>query len=142
MPIDDMFGGTVNLLAKTLDLRARNHNQLAGNIANAETPNFVAKSISFEKELKDAFNGSRMPRPASGAPHPRHIPVKGMSSRIEEVEGTVEEAPAAISGRDGNRVDIEHEMGKLAENQILYNASIQILAKKFEGLKYAVKGGN
>ncbi len=30
-------------------------------------------------------------------------------------------------------------MGKLAENQILFNASIQILSKKFEGLKYAVK---
>ncbi len=142
MRIDDMFGGTVNLLAKTLDLRAKNHIQLAGNIANAETPNFVAKSISFEKELKDALKDSPLSRPNSAAPHPRHIPVKGMSSRVEDVQGTVEEAPASISGRDGNRVDIEHEMGKLAENQILYNASIQILTKKLEELKYAVKGGN
>jgi len=142
MPIDDMFGGTVNLLAKTLDLRARNHSQLAGNIANAETPHYVAKSISFEKELKSALKDSPAARPTSTAPNPRHIPLKGMSSRVEDVEGTMEEAPASISGRDGNRVDIEREMGKLAENQILYNASIQILAKKFEGLKYAVKGGN
>ncbi|MEA5114727.1 MAG: flagellar basal body rod protein FlgB [Geobacteraceae bacterium] len=142
MPIDDMFNGTVNLLAKTLDLRARNHSQLAGNIANAETPNYVAKSISFEKELKGALNHSHMARSNSVAPHPRHIPIKGMSSRVEDVEGTAEEAPASISGRDGNRVDIEREMGKLAENQILYNASTQILSKEFEVLKYAVKGGN
>lgn len=142
MPIDDIFAGTVNLLAKTLDLRARNHTHLAGNIANAETPNFVAKSLSFENELKGALKGSQAGLSSTVTPHPRHIPVKGASAKIEDVQGTVEEAPASISGRDGNRVDIEREMGKLAENQILYNASIQILAKKFEGLKYAVKGGN
>ena len=139
MPIDDMFAGTVNLLAKTLDLRARNHTHLAGNIANAETPNYVAKSLSFENELKGALKGSPM---GQANAHPRHIPLKGSASRLEDVQGTLEEAPASISGRDGNRVDIEREMGKLSENQILYNASIQILAKKFEGLKYAVKGGN
>jgi flagellar basal-body rod protein FlgB len=142
MPIDDMFAGTVNLLAKTLDLRARNHTHLAGNIANAETPNFVAKSLSFENELKGALKGSPMGRSNAAAPNPRHIPLKGASARVEDVQGTLEEAPASIGGRDGNRVDIEREMGKLSENQILYNASIQILAKKFEGLKYAVKGGN
>jgi len=142
MPIDDMFAGTVNLLAKTLDLRARNHTHLAGNIANAETPNYVAKSLSFENELKGALKGSPMGRSNAAAPHPRHIPLKGTASRLEDVQGTLEEAPASIGGRDGNRVDIEREMGKLSENQILYNASIQILAKKFEGLKYAVKGGN
>jgi flagellar basal-body rod protein FlgB len=37
-------------------------------------------------------------------------------------------------------VDIEAEMGKMAENQILYNASVQMIAKKFDGLRQAIRG--
>jgi flagellar basal-body rod protein FlgB len=37
-------------------------------------------------------------------------------------------------------VELEGEMGRMVENQIMYNASVQILAKKFEGLRTAIKG--
>ncbi len=56
------------------------------------------------------------------------------------MQGTVIETPAGSLGRDGNGVELENEMGKLVENQILYNASVQIIAKQFETLKTAIKG--
>jgi flagellar basal-body rod protein FlgB len=56
------------------------------------------------------------------------------------VEGKVIETPAPTPGRDNNGVELEAEMSRMAENQIMYNASIQILTKKFEGMKYAIKG--
>jgi flagellar basal-body rod protein FlgB len=31
-------------------------------------------------------------------------------------------------------------MSRLATNQIMYNASVQMIGKKFEGLKFAIKG--
>jgi flagellar basal-body rod protein FlgB len=141
MSIDTMFGSTIGLMAKNLDLRAKNQTYIAGNLANAETPNYRAKSFSFEDQLKGALHskdaGSMAPVPAN----PRHIPIKGSAGKLEDVKGTVDDAPTSGLGRDGNGVDLEREMGRMAENQILYNASIQILAKKFEGLKYAIKGG-
>jgi flagellar basal-body rod protein FlgB len=42
---------------------------------------------------------------------------------------------------DGNTVDLDKTMGKLAENTILYRVAAQIISKKFIGLKNAIQGG-
>lgn len=141
MPVDGLFSNTVELLGKSIDLRTKNHNLISANMANAETPGYVPTRLSFEGELKDALE-SRKKGSTLVAPHPRHIPVKGMRRSLDQVQGTLEETPSPNPGRDGNRVELEQEMAKMAENQILYNASVQILAKKFEGIKQAIKGTN
>ena len=138
MPIDGLFNNTVDLLGKSIDLRAKQQNLISTNIANAETPNYVPKSLSFEGELQGALK-----EPQSGAPamtNPRHIPVKSPGGRIQAVTGKVIETPASTPGKDGNAVELEGEMGRMMENQIMYNASVQLLAKKFEVLKTAIKG--
>lgn len=140
MPIEGIFSNTVELLGKSIDLRAKNHNHISANLANAETPNYVPTSVSFEGELKDALK-SRTGNGGKRSPaHPGHIPLKGQGSTISAVQGKVETSPAAAIGRDGNAVELENEMSQLASNQIMYNASIQLIGKKFEGLKLAIKG--
>jgi flagellar basal-body rod protein FlgB len=119
MPIEGIFNNTIELLSKGIDLRAKNHNHISANLANAETPNYIPTSVTS---------------------HPRHIPLKGQAGSIDTVQGTVVKTPAPGVGRDGNAVEMEQEMSKLASNQIMYNASVQLIAKKFEGLKLAIKG--
>ncbi len=138
MPLDGIFGTTVELLGKSVDLRARNHNYISGNLANAETPGYIPANLSFEGELKQALKGKGSP----AVTNPRHIPLKGSAANLKEVQGKVVEEPADSVGRDGNAVELEHEMGRMVANQVMFNASAQMLAKKFEGLKYAIKGGN
>ena len=138
MALDGIFNTTIRLLEKNLDLRARNQNLISANLANAETPGFIPKSLTFEGELKDALQ-SRGGESAS-VTHPRHIPLKGVSAGLDRVQGMVLEEPDGSVGHDGNGVELETEMGRLAENQILYNATIQLAVKKFEGLKMAIKG--
>jgi len=135
MPIDTLFGSTIDLVAKNLDLRSKNQTHIAANLANAETPNYRPKTFSFEDQLKDALKNKDAGSMASVPADPRHIPLKGATRKLEDVNGVLDETLTA------GLVDLEREMGRMAENQILYNASVQILAKKFEGLKYAIKGG-
>ncbi len=142
MALDSLFGTTIQLLAKNIDLRSKNHGHIAGNIANAETPQYRAKTFSFEKQLQDVLQGDDGRSVTPVQTHPRHIPLTGSAGSIAQVEGVLEDAPARGTGKDGNSVDLEREMGRMAENQILYNASIQVLARKFEGLKNVLKGGN
>lgn len=142
MAIDSLFGTTIQLLAKNIDLRSKNHSHIASNIANAETPQYRAKTFSFEKQLQDVLEEGNVRSVTPVATHPRHIPLQGTAGTVENVVGDLEDAPARGMGKDGNTVDLEREMGQMAENQILYNASIQVLSKKFEGLKYVIKGGN
>jgi len=139
MALDGIFNTTINLLEKNLDLRVRNQNFISANLANAETPGYIPTNLSFEGELKTALK-SRGGTEAA-VTNPRHIPLKGQAGGIDGVRGTVIETPAGSLGRDGNGVELENEMGKLVENQILYNASVQIIAKQFETLKTAIKGG-
>lgn len=141
MPIEGLYGTTIDLLGKSIDLRTKNHNQISANIANAETPDYVPSTVSFEGELRDALNSrSAGKNRGQSVTHPRHIALKGQASSLDNVTGTVIKTPAPSPGRDGNAVELEQEMGKLATNQIMYNASVQMLGKQFERLKLAIKG--
>jgi flagellar basal-body rod protein FlgB len=138
MVLDGLFNTTIRLLERNLDLRAKNQSLISANLANVETPGFIPSSLSFEKELKEALSyrgGS-----AKSVTNPRHIPLKGISQGLDSVQGRITQSPDGPVGRDGNGVELEQEMGRLAENQILYNATIQLAAKKFEGIKTAIKG--
>ncbi len=137
MPIDALFSTTIEALGKGIDLRAKKHNHISANLANVETPGYRPTSLSFEGELKDALQGKK----GATLTHPQHIPLKGAADSLHKVEGTVIDVSTATTGRDGNAVELEQEMSSMAENQIMYNASIQLLAKKFEGIKQAIKGG-
>ncbi len=138
MAIDGIFNTTINLLEKNLDLRVKNQNLISANIANVETPGYIPTTLSFEKELKSALKNRGGATPA--VTNPRHIPLKGQAAGLDGVQGTVTETPAEARGRDGNGVELEAEMAKLAENQILYNATVQILGKKLDGLKMVIRG--
>ena len=138
MPVDGIFNTTVELLGKSIDLRTKNQNLISSNIANAETPNYNPKSLVFEDELQGALKGRQKGTPA--ITDPRHIPLKGANERLQSVTGRVVETPSKTPGKDGNAVELENEMTKMSENQIMYNASVQILSKKFSGIRAAISG--
>lgn len=142
MQIEGIFNSTIDLLGKSVDMRAKNQNLIASNIANAETPNFIPKTLAFEQELQGALTQRQPGQRASSTPHARHIPLRGagVGNAVQSVTGHIVETPAKTPGKDGNAVELENEMGKLAENQIMFNASVQMLSKKFEGLRSAIKG--
>lgn len=143
MQVNGIFNTTIDLLGKSIDLRAKNQNLIASNIANAETPNFVPKTLEFEQELQGALKNQQPGQHSSATPHVRHIPIHGAGSgsALQSVSGKVIETPAKTPGKDGNAVELEDEMGKMAENQVLFNASVQMLNKKFEGLRTAIREG-
>ena len=138
MALEGIFNTTIKLLEKNLDLRAKNQNLISSNLANAETPGYIPSTLSFEGELKDALKNRGVETPA--ITNPRHIPLKGQAAGLDAVKGSITESPDGSVGYDGNGVELEEEMGRLAENQILYNATIQLAVKKFEELKTAIKG--
>ncbi len=146
MPVEGLFSTTIQVLSKSVDLRTRNQNLISANLANAETPGFTPKKLEFEEQLQAAVKnstgrGSR--RAGAGAlTHPGHIAFRsGGGERISQVEGRVVDAPAKTPGLDGNSVELENEMSRMMQNQVLFNASVQLLSKKFEGLRSALREG-
>jgi flagellar basal-body rod protein FlgB len=133
--IRDLFSSTLDVLHKTLDLRQQRHTVLASNIANAETPGFVAKDVRFEEALQAA---ATPPQPAPlRQTHPEHLPLIHPTS-IGNVQGTLVATPSDDVGHDLNTVSIDREMAKLMTNTLHYNASAEILSRAFDQLKRTV----
>jgi flagellar basal-body rod protein FlgB len=142
MPVNGLFGTTIDLLGKSLDMRIKNQTLIAGNLANAETPGYNPVELSFENELKQAMNGKGAGNISMAATNPRHFSFHRDNDAIGDIQGRIVDISDGTPGKDGNSVELETEMGRMAENQVLYNASVQILTVKFDELKNAVQGGS
>lgn len=136
--MDDGFDPTIGALNTSLNLRLLNQNVISSNIANADTPGYKAKAVEFESALRDALGvGNQLPTAETQSNHIVH-------RSTDPVEPQIYEDPNGIESLDGNTVDRATEMAKLAENQLLYDASVEMLKKKLGMLKYAISegGGN
>jgi flagellar basal-body rod protein FlgB len=127
---------TMAVLKKSLDLRAQKQQVIAGNIANAETPGYAARKLTFEADLRNAINSPEMTVRSN---NPKHFPIG--ASGISGVQGKLEMQRDTNPLGDGNSVSLDDEMFDLAENQLLFEAGGQILKKKLTMLKYAVSDG-
>lgn len=137
-PILDLFSFSDRAQMASLNHRQRRAEVIHGNVANAETPGFRALQYDFESQLQ-ALVGSNEPIPliTSEASHLKHEGVSADGS----IEAKVGMRPTESVGNDGNTVDIDLEMAQLAQNQILYRATIETINRKVGILKYAINGG-
>jgi flagellar basal-body rod protein FlgB len=129
---------TIQALNQNLNLRLQQQNVISGNIANADTPGYKAKAVSFEQAMRDAMDtGDGVKLETSD---PEHFGSRGP----EAVQADVYDDPNGVESLDGNTVDRAGEMAKMKENQILYNASVETLRKKLGMLEYGITegGGN
>ncbi len=133
-----IFDRNLAMLEKTLELRSRRNSMIAANVANRETPGYRAQDLVFEKELNNALHSDK-PGPLN-VTDSRHF--DGVQREpIETVTGTQINSFNPDPRQDGNTVDLDKEMSKLAENQLMYQASIRSLNWKLKLLKEAIMEG-
>ena len=121
------------VLKKGLDFHSARNLMISTNISNMETPDFKANDINFEKQLQEYIkNGDQLQIKATNSKHfgPSNDGLKGMEPQPFELTD-----PAKSNG---NNVNIDKEMGKLAENQIMYTAFIQLMMKRGSTVRSAV----
>jgi flagellar basal-body rod protein FlgB len=131
----NIFDKTLSLLERSLDLRAMRHEVIATNVANEETPGYRAKEYSFLDMLAAV---ARAERPGVlRATHPGHLGQQDHG--MPRVTGQIEEVPAPDLPLDGNSVNLEVEMAKLADNAMHYNTASQIMAFRLRQLMSAIR---
>jgi len=130
-----LFNPVFSKLQQTLDLRLKQHGLVTSNIANANTPGYEAQRINFHKAFRQMMaDGSSDPdamRSAGG----RH-----MGGNVSS-EPPVDTIKAQAWSQDGNSVNAEEEMVILAENNLLYNATVEVLKRRLGMLEYAASDG-
>jgi flagellar basal-body rod protein FlgB len=135
-----LFDGRINIMGGTLGLRLARHDIPSTNLANMDTPGFRAKHLRFEEVL--ARHLTRNPGELEAAQTDnKHIPTKNPVRAFEVASHAVKMSPYGWDEYDDDVLDIDKEMTLLTKNQIIYNTTVQMLAKSFEGLKLAITGG-
>jgi flagellar basal-body rod protein FlgB len=115
----------VDLIGKALSVRAFYHRVVSGNIANAQTPGYKEKEIDFRRELQK--------RTGAGA---QQVPAGTAGYTVTE-----RQANDGLARLDGNTVDLEDQTVKLTENQLMYQALVQLASKRFSMMKYLIGEG-
>jgi len=112
-------------MKKSLDLISTRQSVITSNIGNLDTPGFKASEIDFQGQLREALGSKgQLNLQATNEKHfgPNTSNIGSLTAE------PFEELDAAKS--NGNNVDVDKEMAKMAENQIFYNAVIQLMMKR------------
>ncbi|WP_027408679.1 flagellar basal body rod protein FlgB [Anoxybacteroides tepidamans] len=128
----ELFSRTFARLEQGLDYASLKQKVIANNIANADTPNYKAKTVRFKSELERAMSSLEAHRT-----NPKHFFFKSSDTG----DFLVTARNDVVYNHNGNSVDVDKEMSDLAENQIYYNALIERLNGQFNSLKLVIKGG-
>ncbi|NPV71229.1 MAG: flagellar basal body rod protein FlgB [Firmicutes bacterium] len=116
---------TMSLLEKGLDLASVRHRAISGNLANANTPGYKRRDVSFETVMRRAIEGSMSGGDDEDVPIERVVMVDGNRSQRN----------------DGNNVDVDYEMTVLGENTIIYNAIARQLSLKLALMRTVITEG-
>ena len=134
----DIFDSKFDLLSKAIELRSKKNEILASNIANRETPGYKAADIVFNKALQKAYYKNQ-PSPLKTT-HPLHFSGDNRQS-ITQIKGQEITSFNPEARFDGNTVDLEQQMSKLAANQLLFEANTKAITKRFQILKDTIIEG-
>lgn len=102
-------------LEKGLNACALRNNVIADNMANANTPGYVAKTVLFDQYMQS---------------------VSGAKKRAPGLATAEPEQPEVVQG---GKVDIITEMASLAKNQILYSAYTQRISQQLSDLEWIIQ---
>ncbi len=129
-----LFGGaTRQTIYKSLDASTLRSKVIAENLANVATPGYERKEVSFEDDLRKALE-KNLPGVTD---NPGHMDIqKGMD--IAKIQPEVFKPIDKTLPGEINNVDVDMEMTKLAENQILYNFGIRFAT--FDKYNSAISG--
>lgn len=118
---------------------------LAANLANADTPGYLARDIDFRAALASAGSqGDALQPSTTGAGDLATASAAG--SNVSSAEGNVSteqflkyRVPLAPS-LDGNTVDSQMEESQFAQNTVRFQAALTFLKNRFSELTTAIVG--
>lgn len=123
---------TISLLQRGLNAQLARQNQLTSNVANLDTPGYVPKDVDFQQALAHTQSAGKLKRTNQGH--------QALDADAEVGIRNVE-SPDRAPSANGNQVDLDTQMARIAQNAISYQANIKAVSKKLAILKYTVSEG-
>ena len=122
--------------SQSLLLRSQRQQVLASNIANADTPGFVARDFDFTAALQKA-TGSTATAASPAMTDAGHMRLGGRG-----VDGVTKMAYAVQTqpSQDGNSVDLDRERANFVDNSIRYESTLRFINGNVKTMLSAITG--
>jgi len=124
-----LFDRAVDVMHKALNISSERNSLITGNIANVDTIGYAPTDLDFKETLLQA-----MESPAESTlarTDQRHFATGAL---VNSEEGVYRKSSTAA-------VDIDQEMTNLAENNLKYRTSSEMLMRKLNLIKYSITEG-
>ncbi len=126
---------TLDFQGQALSLRAERQRLIASNIANADTPGYVARDIDFAQALREA-TGSIPPARTVNTSQPGHI----AGSAGARAEPNLLYATPSQTNLDRNTVDMDRERASFVDNSVKVEATLRFINADVRTMLEAIKG--
>ena len=120
--------------ANALLLRSQRQQVIASNIANADTPGYVARDFDFAAALKSA--SGMQGGGAASATHAQHLRLGSTDAKNPDLAYTVQTQPS----QDGNSVDLDRERANFVDNTIRYESTLRFINSNVKTMLSAITG--
>jgi len=130
----DVNDKTLKALTTALNFREMRQELISSNVANANTPGFKAKKMDFEQALARALDVDGQMRMNTADDRHHNVGNGGFNN----LEPEIYDDPNGVVSENGNTVDVEAEMSRMAENKLMYDTLVQLINKKMGLMKYAI----
>jgi flagellar basal-body rod protein FlgB len=134
VPMLEKMTSRLDFQANALVLRSQRQQVIASNIANADTPGYVARDFDFAKALQ-AASGSTA-RAAVNVTSAQHMRLGAAGSGNPEMAYTVQTQPS----QDGNLVDLDRERANFVDNSIRYESTLRFINGHVKTMLSAITG--
>ncbi|MGU3414519.1 flagellar basal body rod protein FlgB [Enterobacteriaceae bacterium C34A] len=133
--LDDAF----RFQQQALSLLTRRQDVLASNIANADTPGYLARDLDFSQQLKNAVDNSSMAKQSVSLSltSNKHIEAKAAPFDDGQLLYRVPDQPSA----DGNTVDMDRERVNFADNSMKYQSGLTFLGADIKKMMTVLSQG-
>ena len=128
--LDKIFDYTMGGLHKAMDLGWRRNEAVVSNLSNAETPQYRASDLNFGNELEKAFRKDESTLLRTNAGH---------QDTGDDSTAYLKPDLSGATKADGNNVDIDIQMGKLAYNSGQYSITSNLMRKKLQAISNAIR---
>jgi len=131
----EQLTGRLETLSSALQLRAQRQQVLASNIANVDTPGYVARDIDFNAALQNAVSGKSAPGMAQTSAG--HLTITSSQGLLgSPLAYTVQTQPSL----DGNSVDLDQQRANFADNAIRYESTLRFINGHVKTMLSAITG--
>ena len=153
----DKMTNQLNFHGNALVLRGERQRAIASNIANADTPGYVARDFKFGDALREATGvtssatgtpGAAVTRLATsgsygtaGTTDPHHIPLAPLNSSTSiDRQGTLGYGVQTQPSLDNNSVDLDRERANFVDNAVRYEATLRFINGNARTMLSAIQG--